>query len=178
MEKTRSYPFVLRVSFFEVYPLPSAKTWIYTKFFESESLILHSHTKGFPVEMIDTRLAFPALRRRGCFQTKGHSAELTISSTHTLSLASHPRPQSERRHRGEIDETEPMVRQKKRLFMASPRGFFFLGPDGSENHWSLSRGFHVAPRYLGNWRKLVASAFSGGLLDLIASYQCSLTPAA
>ena len=44
--------------------------------------LCRSQHKRLPVEVIDKRLAFPALQR-GCFQTKGHSAKLHLHS-HTL----------------------------------------------------------------------------------------------
>lgn len=107
------------------------------------------YTKDLPFEMIDKRLAFPALRR-GCFQTKGHSAKIHLRS-HFCWV---PTPSSATST--DIRVTGGMRQSKKQSFLRLPGGFFFsfsffsffLGPYGMRATGACP-GFHVAPRYQG-----------------------------
>lgn len=98
--------------------------------------------------MIDKRLAFPALQREGCFQTKGHSA-------HQLSLVSQPWLHRMSSGIREIDEMKPMDGQTRNKKIKSMFFFYFmvtkrifLKPYGVRATGACL-GFHVAPVYLG-----------------------------
>lgn len=137
--------------------------------------------KRFPVEMIDKRLAFPALQRERLFPNKGpfRKASSPLTSPFFLPFSPLLLALNDYKMSSDIGESygmKPTDGLKNSLsFFYDHQEDFFSRAIWCESHWSLS-GVSCFFKVSGGKAANCGCCFYPSLLYLIASYKCSLIP--